>query len=195
MPEITDAQKAEYDRALAALNAMWASPEHGLAVKRAYKAIYPSASIPEVDSPALVVAPVVEKVSQVEAAVTSLAERLDAMQLDSTNARENARLGSSIDRAVQKYRLTDEGRATLIEQMKERQNPDAESVAAWMVSEIARPAPATTSAFAPQSFTAAGLEDIAAEESLKELDRNPTRWFDKTVSEMLNDPEFQALGG
>jgi hypothetical protein len=195
MPEITDAQKAEYDRALSALNAMWAHPEHGIAVKRAYKAIHPQASIPEVDAPELVVKPVLEEVETIKTGLTSLTERLDAMQVEKTNEQESSRLANGIDAAVVKYRLTPEGRATLIDQMKERQNPDAEAVAAWMVSEIPEPARANTSSFAPQTFSAGGLDDDVEAESMKELDANPTRWFDKEVSKMLSDPEFQALGG
>jgi uncharacterized protein (DUF885 family) len=195
MPEITDAQKAEYDRALAALNQMWAHPEHGLAVKKAYKALYPTASIPEVDAPEIVLKPALEEVAAVKTAVTSLTERLDAMQVDRTNERESATLASSIDAAVKRYNFTPEGKATLIEQMKERQNPDAMSVAAWIASEIPRPAPATSSSFAPQSFTAAGLEAEVAEESMKALDANPVKWFDQQVAGMLSDPEFQSLAG
>ena len=192
MPEITDAQKAEYDRAVGALNAMWAHPEHGLAVKKAYKAINPTASVPEVDSPMLAVAPVVEEVTVLKGSLASLTERLDAMQIEKTNESENTKLASSIDKAVTKYRLTPEGRATLLEQMKERQNPDAEAIAGWMVGEIAKPAPASSSAFAPQSFSNGGIDDVEAED-MKALDRDPRAWFDKTVAGMLNDPEFQAL--
>lgn len=193
MPEITAQQEAEYKRALEALNAMWADPEHGINVKRAYKKLNPTAHIPDIDDPQLAIQPVKGEVDEVKGQVSALTERLDKMLLDRNNESEERKLTGSIDQAVTKYRLTPEGRNTLLEQMRERQNPDAEAVAAWMVSEIPRPA-AAISGLAPARFDTAGLDEFGTDESLRQLDKNPTRWFDNTVKQMFADPEFQALG-
>lgn len=186
MPEVTDAQLAEYQRALTALNKMWENPEHGAKVKEAYAAVTPGVVIPEIEThkAQAVEARITEAETRAQTALDRLAER----ELADNNRREEDSLSRKIETATKKYRLTDEGRSTLIEQMKERETTDAESVAAWMVSEIPQPAKGNTSTFAPQTFDAIGINEEGIDNEA--LHRDPKKWFDKTVDAMLRDPEF-----
>lgn len=90
------------------LNEVYDHPEHGLAVKRAIKAVRPTQPIPELDAQG-VVAPVMEKVDALGAALTKFTEQYDNDKLAVKQSADADALARRMAQARDTFKLTDEG--------------------------------------------------------------------------------------
>ncbi len=168
---------------------VWNDPTHGMELKALVKKAIPDANIPELDvlnQTNRVRDEAFAKVDEMAAKLAKFEEennkRLEEQKVQSEEAKFTAKL-----EAVRKSKnFTDEGMKKVIDRMKEHNNPDVESAAAWVLSQ--EPKHPTQSAYAPQAMDMFGSNSGAKE--FEELNRNPVGYFDRVCAEILNDPQY-----
>ena len=197
MDDIVEISKSKLDllNGVSTLNnALWNDPKVGMVMKERTKELYPNANIPEVD--AVVSARKVEHelLTKVEAKEKAIEDRIaafEAKQLATDEAAKNAQaektFSAEIDATKKKYNLTAEGMEKVFARMKEKNNPDVESAAAWVTDHEVK-APVQNSNHSPSNMNLYGSSDGDAEWA--SLNKNPQKWGDATLTEMIND--FQS---
>lgn len=137
-------------------NGLFNDPKHGMAVKSAFKEKYPDAVLPEVDAfkaaqsvKQEVIGAVDDRIKGLSDTMTKFIDEQKAEREKSSKAREDKDFTQAIKDAQNKYRLTDEGMQAAFQRMKEQNNPDVESAAAWVVSNITKAEPVSGSGYAP----------------------------------------------
>lgn len=137
-------------------NGLFNDPKHGMAVKSAFKEKYPDAVLPEVDAFNAARAVKEEVVSAVDDRIKGLSDTMNkfmeeqkAERTKATEERETKNFGRAIKDAQRKYHLTDEGMQAAFERMKEQNNPDVESAAAWVASNVSKAEPVMGSNYTP----------------------------------------------
>lgn len=137
-------------------NGLFNDPKHGMAVKSAFKEKYPDAILPEVDAfnaaravKQEVVAAVDDRIKGLNDTMNKFIEESKIERQKANDARENADFSQAIKDAQNKYRLTDEGMQAAFQRMKDQNNPDVESAAAWVASNISKAEPVSGSGYSP----------------------------------------------
>jgi len=197
--EVVEVSKARLEalaRAESLLNTLWNDKDEGLKFKRMVKDKVPTAKIPELDVIDAVVKPRDEKLSAIEEANKKLAERLDAYEKEKLDAKEEAEVQKHLDEVKSKNRFTDEGMRKVIERMKEKNNPDVESAAAWVLAQEPKTEP-TKKSVVPGGFGKADLYGSATmSEDWKDLNLDPMGYADKEIMSILARPEdYKEMGG
>lgn len=185
MPEITDAQLALANKYQSLYDKLWNDPEDGLNFKRKVKKLLPDAQIPELDMIDVTVKPFEEKMGKIAEENKVLHARLDSIEKSKKDEKEEADFSKSLDAARKKFHLTDEGFDKAITRMKEMNNPDAESAAAWVAAQEKKTKAVGSSSFAPSALNLYGSNKI--DESLADLHRDPQAWQDNEIEKMLNE--------
>src|SRR5208282_4312033 len=152
MPEISEAQLQILSNAKDLLERLWSSPEHGKAVKKAVKSLYPDRSIPELDIPAAAEADLQGIMKPVVERVEDALGRIEKWETQQRESSEDKALRDQLSAAQNKFKLTDSAMEKVVARMKEKNNPDAESVAAWYVNQNPPARPITGPSFSPQSM-------------------------------------------
>lgn len=190
--EIDEERLSNLEKTQKLLNEIWNDPEKGLVVKKAWKEKFPQAVIPEVDiatAQEKAAKALEEKVASENKELRDRLERFEKEQAErdkaAKEARENAAFEAEMQTAKKKYNLTAEGMQKVIDRMKEKNNPDVEAAAAWVTDHEPKVAPATTSSFAPSEMDLYGSS--SGSDEWADLNKSPTKYFDKTVTSMLND--------
>lgn len=168
---------------------VWNDPKHGMSLKALVKEAIPDANIPELD-----VLNQTNKVrDEASAKFDAMAERMakyeeeNNKRLEAQNVeKEEAKFASRLEAVRKSKNFTDEGMKKVIDRMKEHNNPDVEAAAAWVLSQ--EPRVPTKSAYAPQPMDLFGAN--SADQEVIEWNQNPVSKFDKTVAEILNDPQY-----
>lgn len=139
-------------------NGLFNDPKNGMMVKAAFKEKYPDAILPEVDAFNAARAVKQEVVAEVDTRLKGLDEKmskfLDEQKLQretATKEREDHDFSRAIKDAQDRYRLTDAGMQAAFQRMKDQNNPDVESAAAWVASNIAKAEPVSGSGYAPHN--------------------------------------------
>ena len=187
MPEVSEHELAVLRRAEGLLNNMISDPKEGLNVKRKIKALIPDAKFPELDVIDTVTQPFQARLAEQEKVNKSLADRLDAWETAQTNSKEESALQAQLDSVKKAYSFTSDGMQKVIERMKEKNNPDAESAAAWVARQERKASPVTNSALMPSALNLYGSNKTSDDLDVVALNRDPQGWADNKIIEMLNE--------
>jgi Skp family chaperone for outer membrane proteins len=181
------------------LNQLWNDPKEGINVKKAWKNVFPDAVIPEVE--------IDREKNRIEQELATKAEETNKMLQDKLSAfekklqerdeaersaKEAQQFEQEIDSVRRKYALTEEGMQKVYARMKEKNNPDVEAAAAWVTDHEVKAKPTSNSSFAPQEMNLYGSSN--ADKEWETLNKNPIKYFDNTVTEMINDFNNGSFG-
>lgn len=186
--ETVEISKSELDqlrRAVSVFDGLWTDKDHGLELKRMMKKKYPESKIPDLETIEVVTKPYDEKISKQEEKVSKLEERITKWETDQKNSHEESQLKQDIDRAIDKYKLSAEGKDKMIARMKEKNNADAEAAAAWVASHQPKPKPVTASSYSPQAMNLYGSKEKVDEWEL--LHTDPTKFEDMQIAKVLEE--------
>lgn len=160
--------------------------EAGRMFRAKAKELYPDVKTPE-DSFEPVLAPMRAKLEETQTALQAALERLTDREKKDAEADEDARLARAVEAATAKFRLTDDGRAKMLDRMKETHNyTDAEAAAAWVASTLPPPAPATPSW---RTKSVDFIQTHEGDDSLKRLHADPSRFMDDELEAFIRDPD------
>lgn len=185
MPEISDAELALAKKYEGLYNKLWNDPKEGLNFKRKVKELVPDAQIPELDMIDVTVKPFEEKLAKQEESNKVLLARLDAIEKAKKDGDEESALVKSLDSARKKFHLTDEGFDKAVARMKQMNNPDAESAAAWVASQEKKARPVGSSSFAPAALDLYGSNKV--NDDWASLHKDPVAWQDSQIQIMLDE--------
>ncbi len=187
MVEISEADLAIKNKAVELLNRMISDPKEGLSVKRKIKALIPEAKFPELDVIDTVTEPLVTRLAESEKTNKSLSDRLDNWEKAQKDSADESALQKQLDNVKKSYGFTDEGLQKVVDRMKTKNNPDAESAAAWVASQERKAKPISDSALLPSSINLYGSNSASDDVDIVALNKDPQGWADKKIVEMLND--------
>lgn len=188
MAEISDHELAVLRHAEGLLNHMINDPKTGLDTKRQIKTIVPAAHFPELDMIENAAAPFKAKWAAQEEQNKSLEARLSKWETDHLNAKEEGELQSQLDGIKKQYSFTSEGMQKVVDRMKAKNNPDADSAAAWVAAQERKAQPVANSALLPSALNLFGSNE--EDESWRALNQDPRKWMDNELVTMIN--EFAA---
>ena len=183
MAEISDAELATKNRAVALLDRMWNDPKEGLAFKKKVKELVPDANIPELSIIDSATAPFAKLLESEKAARESLEARLNAFETSRQNTAEEKALRKELDQVKKQYSFTDEGMEKVIGRMREKSNPDAEAAAAWVAAQERKVH--TSSALMPSALNLYGAK--TQDGDWAELNKDPNGWADKEMLKIMNE--------
>lgn len=194
--EISQERLAALGRAEALLNTLWNDKEKGLEFKRMVKNKVPDAKIPELDIIETVTKPYNDQISALKESNKKFEDRLTAWETEKLNAKEEGDLTKMLDSVRSKHRFTDDGMAKVVARMKEKNNPDAESAAAWVLAQEVPVKPANSS-IVPGVPGKANLFGSAKQtDEWKELNIDPLGYADNEIANILTNPEqYREFGG
>lgn len=185
---------------------LWNDPKHGMTIKKIVKEKYPDANLPEVDADATVRKAENDILSKVEEANKANIARIEAFEKsqkdrEDKDAEKTAtkNFESDVEATKKKYQLTPEGMEKVFARMKEKNNPDVEAAAAWVTDHEQKASPVTNSSYAPQDMNLYGSSQ--GDKEWEDLNKDPIKFFDKTVTDMLNDfgngnqSKYREFGG
>lgn len=185
MVEIDAGEYAQLQRGFNLLNKMLSDGNIGVPLKRAIAKEDPSITFPELAAES-VVAPVNEKLSELQASLAKIQEERDAERQAAKESASEAKLRSGIDKARDKYKLTDDGVQGLIAFMTENQVANPMVAAAAYVESLPKPPPAAApNTFAPQTMNLFGANTV--DETLQDLHTDPMKWQDAEIARILNE--------
>ena len=187
MAEVSDAELATLRKAQALLDGIWNDPADGLALKRMVKKRMPDARIPELDIAEPMLRSVNTTIAAEKAEREKLQKRLDDREQADKERKEDADLQAALAAAKKEYRLTDDGMAKVIKRMKDTSNPDPAAAAAWVTDHEPKASPAAGNSYSPSDLNLFGAGVKSDDEDIQSLHRDPVRWFDKTVGDILNE--------
>lgn len=183
-PKVIDPVEAQ--RALDLIQDLWNDKVVGPALHRKAKEKYPSIRLPE-EQFAPFLEPLTAKLDELSAKLKERDEEIskrDKEREDRAQKRQNDQFASSLDDAVKKFNLTDDGRKAMIERMQETKAYDPYAAAAYIVSQA--PPAIAGPVFGPQALNFAGSAEVAEDRKL--LHRDPAAYFDSEVRKMLTNP-------
>lgn len=173
-------------------NELWNDEKVGMALKERWKEKHPEANIPEV-----VVAQSTRKVEQeilakVEAKEKAVDDKISAWEKKQKEKEDKdadllatKAFESEVEATKKKYQLTSEGMEKVFSRMKEKNNPDVEAAAAWVTDHEVKASPTTTSSYSPQNMDLYGSN--SGDKEWEDLNRDPIKYGDKVLNEMVND--------
>ena len=185
MPEISEADLAVRNKALALLDKMAADPKDGMAFKKKIRELVPDAKFPELDIVASATTPILEKLEEQTKLSKTLADRLDSWEKNQKDGKEEAELQSQLDRVKKTYSFTPEGMQKLVERMKEKNNPDVEAVATWVAAQERKARPVTDSALMPSALNLYGSK--TPDDNWKALNEDPIGWADQEILKVMQE--------
>lgn len=175
-------------KAVELYNQLWAhpDPETRKRVREHVKSVIPEIQLPT-DEFEPVVAPLRDENKALRAAIEKLEKDNEERTKRESEAATFKSMESQVDAAVKEYSLTDEGRAKMLDRMKETGNyGDPAAAAAWVASK-APPAPPPNPLWAPQDMNLFGSKE--KDENLASLHRNPEKYLDNQLMEFVRDPD------
>jgi hypothetical protein len=195
MPEVSAEELAVLRGSAALLDGLWRSPKHGQSLKRAVKELNPNVSIPEVDVPDAVLAPVNHRLEEMGGTMAKINERLEAMDRAKSDAELDGKFRNSLDTAKKRFGLTDDGETAVLNLMRERQIADPEAAAALYTASLPKGKAAglrDSSAYGGSSYSNLYGMRGGGSEMDELLARDPDAFFDREVANVLNEFADQA---
>lgn len=182
-------------------NELWNDPKFGNQIKEIVKEKYPNANIPEVDALRTVKKSESEILIKVEEKNKETLARIEAFEKaqkdrDEKDASLKAErdFSADVEATKKKYQLTAEGMEKVFARMKEKNNPDVESAAAWVTDHEPKQSPITNSSYSPQGMDVFGSS--SGDKEFEEINRHAFdgKWFDKEVRK-INEDFLNGRGG
>jgi hypothetical protein len=190
--EISKADLALLQRAKGVLDSLYTDGKVGMDFKRMLKTKFPDTKIPELEMVENFRERVDNKLDPIVQENKKLKERLDKWETDSLNEKEEKALRSTLDDVQKKYGFTDDGMQKVIDRMKSKNNPDAESAAAFIKSQEPKAQTIKSSNFLPESMNLFGSSEKSEDASIAALHTDPRKWQDREIAKMLNEFEQEA---
>lgn len=192
--EIKAGDLANLQRAKKLLGDLYADKDQGATVRRALKKIDPSLQIPDEVADAYA-EPLRKENAELKKTLDALSKRVDDDAASRKDEADLASLNRSIDSAVKKHKLTEEGRAGLIKVMQDRQIADADAAA--LVFKETLPKSGPTRAHTGPLPSAFNLLEVntpkdKTDESVQKFWDNPQRAADDVVRDILNEVDEAA---
>ena len=173
-------------RAAALIEQMWKDPEMGAKIRARAKELYPDVTTPE-DT----IAPVMGELKHENAGLRKSLDELIAWKSETVAKAEEARtfqtMESKVNAAVNKFSLTDEGRAKMLDRMKETGNYTDPDAAAALVAHNTPPAPSSGPSWSPRSLNLFGSKE--RDEKFAALHRDPVGFMDSELTEFVRNPD------
>lgn len=192
--EVEESEVAALNQARNLFDHLLQDKDIGLSLKRKIKEKIPTAKFNDLDIVDTVTKPYDEKIEKLAKENEKLVERLNKYDEEKINAAETSELNGQLDTVRKQYNFTDEGMKKVIARMTEKKNPDAESAAAWVISQEPK-----TSPVAPSSMFGgkANLYGSAKEtDEWAELNKDPMAYADGEIQRIMNNPEaYKEFGG
>lgn len=187
---VTKEQMAILQRGMTVMNKLWSDPKDGLAFKRKVKELIPDWQIPEVDVVDQAAGPLREELTGLKKQIEDLVGTITTERKTASEKAEETSLQGRLDAARREYQLTDEGMDKVLARMKETNNPDPSSAAAWVTDHMPKAKPTPAGGFGPRGLNLFGSAN--QDDSWAELHRNPDAWFDSEVNKILGEFEQAA---
>jgi len=172
-------------RAELLLEDLWKDPEFGPKLRVKAKAKFNDIQIPEdLVEPALV--DIRKQNETLQAQLGAVVEKLNKREEKEAEERTFREMEASVNAAVNKYGLTEEGRGRMLDRMKETKAFDVEAAAAF-VAHATPPAPTSGPSWAPQKANFYGSAD--ADKAFEKLHRDPIGYMDDELNQFVRDPD------
>lgn len=182
MAEATESQL----RAEQLIQDLWNDSTHGATIRAAAKAKFSDIRLPE-DQLAPVFSRMDQENKDLREQLGAVVEKLTAREKKEAEADVFQSLKSKVDSAVSEYNLTDDGKAKMLDRMKETGNTsDPEAAAAWVASKIA-PVDVKGPTWAPQDINLFGSSN--KDEKFASLHRDPQKFMDDELTEFVRNPD------
>lgn len=188
MTETTPALTTGQQRALDLFNELWSHPDPNVrnSVRKAAKDKYPDVTLP-VDEIEPLLTPLRAENKDLRDAIEKLQKDNEERSKKESEQQTFRQMESQVDSAVREYGLTDEGKAKMLERMKETGNyTDPVAAAAWVASKAPPPAQPNPT-WAPQSMNLFGSQE--KDEQFAALHRNPEKYLDDQLIEFVKNPD------
>ena len=169
-------------RAEALIFDLWNDPEYGPKIQAAAKKKFGDAQTMD-DSPLFKI--MQQETTAIKAQLADALDRLNKRDEKDTQEKSFKELEASVDAAVRKYGLTDEGKAKMLDRMKESKIFDADVAGAW-VAHSTPPTPPTPT-WKSQKLNLFGSAE--ADESWKKLHTNPDGFLEDELEKFTADPD------
>ena len=175
-------------RARALVDRLWNDKtQFGADFRKAAKEMYPDINTPD-EQVAIAAAPLKAEVDDLKGKLQSALDRIAAREKADEDLRVENDLAVKITSAANEYGLTDSGRDKMMQRMKETGNvSDPQAAAAWVVSQLPKPAPSDTPSWLPQKADLFGSAE--RNERWEKLHRDPIKYFDDELREWARDPD------
>lgn len=197
-----------WQKSTALLDRMLGHPVHAPTAETIIKDLNPDAVFPGRAAREAITTPLmgeVEKVRTETAAQLAAAdERATALQtrLDARDARElevatkaqETALTNRLTEIQAKRGFSDETMQKVLERMRENNNPDVDSAAAWVAETIPKPFPTSGHDYLPSTVDVYGSSEDPATTAWKGLHENAQKWQTDELRAIVKDPEFLRLG-
>lgn len=185
MAEISDAELAVKNKAVALLDRMINDPTEGLAVKRKIKQYIPEANFPELGIIDTTTGPLIAELESQKKHAKSLEDRLNNWEQSQKDNKEEVQLQTQLDGIRKQYGFTVDGMQKVIDRMREKNNPDAESAAAWVASQERKAKPLSNSNVFPTALNLYGSN--SEDQDWADLNKDPIKWADNQLVAMINE--------
>jgi len=172
-------------RAEQLLEDLWKDPEFGPKIRVKAKEKFADIQIPE-DIVAPVVADLRKENDALRTQMGSVLDRLTKREEKEAEDLAFRQMEDSVNAAVGKYGLTEEGRTRMLDRMKETKAFDVEAAAAY-VAHATPPAPTSGPSWAPQKANFYGTAE--ADEAFKKLHKDPIGYMDDELNLFVRDPD------
>lgn len=192
MVEISQSRLALLEGVAKIKEELWNDSKFGPTIKEMVKQKFPNANIPEVDmarasrnAETTILAKVEEKEKALESRIEAFEKAQKERDEKDSNAKEEMAFTREVESVKKKYQLSSEGMEKVFSRMKEKNNPDVESAAAWVTDHEVKEAPPAASPYSPQSLDLYGSK--SGDKAWEELNRDPLAYGDAEIARMAND--------
>lgn len=175
-------------RAQALVDKLWnRKDETGATVRKAAKELFPDITIPD-EQAEIAAAPMKAELEDMKGQLKTAMDRLAAKEKADDEMRVENDLSVKITSAAREFGLTDSGKTKMIERMKETGNfSDAQAAAAYVVSQMPKPAPSSSPSWLPEASNLFGVHE--RDEKFESLHRNPQKYMDDELRLFSRDPD------
>ena len=175
-------------RAEKLMEKLWGSADLGPTIRKIAKETFPDIRVPEelVDP---VVAPLRQENEALKKRFNELAAKFEAREQKDAESQTFKELEAAVNRAVEKFGLTDEGRAAMLDRMKETKNfTDVEAAAAFIAhSKPPKVSEGPSWASSAQKMNLFGSAE--PDEQYKRLHINPEGYMEDELRTFARDPD------
>jgi hypothetical protein len=175
-------------RAQALVDKLWGDKtEKGAFVRKAAKEMFPDITIPD-EQAEIAAAPLKAEMEDMRGQLKTAMDRLAAKEKADDDLRVENDLALKINSAAREFGLTDSGKSKMMERMKETGNySDAQAAAAYVVSQMPKPAPSSSPSWLPEAANLFGTQQ--RDEQFEALHKDPRKYMDDQLREFARDPD------
>jgi hypothetical protein len=182
-------------RSAALLEQMLGDPRTAERAEDLVKTLNPTAVFPLRERREALMAPLMTELEKERARVAALEEKWKARE-EAEAAREakqaEAALLARMENVKKQRGLSDDMMERVMQRMRDNNNPDVESAAAFVADSLPKPPPAAGYDYMPDTLDPYGTH--SGDEKWAALRKDPKDWQTNEVKSILRDPEFLRLG-